>query len=122
MTINQLGSIVHRNAVSKGFYDDISDLLDHPTLTNKQKEFILYLWRSNRLMLIVSELSEGLEGLRNGNLSTEPNSGGLGEELADAQIRLADFGIDLGISLEDTVQRKHDYNVTRPFKHGGKQG
>jgi hypothetical protein len=118
--LESLGKAVHENAVEKGFYDQIRELLVHPELTDRQKDFIRFLWRSNRLMLMVSELAEGLEGLRKNNLSGDPKSGGLLEELADAQIRLADFVYDEWMDLDLAVQDKHEYNLTRPKMHGGK--
>lgn len=120
MTINELGQAAKLNAVRKGFYDEITELLAHPALSYAQKMFIRHLWRANRLMLIVSELAEANEGLRHGLLSSEPGSGGLGEELADAQIRLADFAADELIDLEKAVEDKHAYNTTREYRHGGK--
>lgn len=122
MKLNELGRSSFVNANKKGFYNKINELMQHNDLTQEHKEFILYLWRSSRLMLIVSELSEGLEGLRKGNLSATPKSGGLGEELADTQIRLADFSEDLGLDLESAVAEKAKFNDKREHMHGGKAG
>jgi hypothetical protein len=119
-TLKEIGFAACENAVVHGFYDEILELLDHKALTVKQKAFIRHLWRANRLMLIVSELAEGMEGMRSSNLSSEPKSGGLGEELADTQIRLAEFAYDEMIDLEKAVINKHTYNLTRPYKHGDK--
>ncbi len=105
--INELAKRINENAVEKGFYDGITDNADP-------------VWISNRLMLIVSELSEGLEGVRQGNLSSAPKSGGLGEELADACIRIFDLAHSLGIDLEAAIKEKMLYNSNRAFKHGGK--
>lgn len=120
-TLNEMARMFNDNAHKKGFYKQIDELMDHPQLTREQKDFILSLWRSNRLMLIVSELAEGLEGLSHGNLSSVPKSGGLGEELADAQIRLADFALDIGMDLEVAILEKHKFNTLREYKHGNRQ-
>jgi NTP pyrophosphatase (non-canonical NTP hydrolase) len=105
--INNLAKEIYVNAINHGFYDGIDD--------NKNPT-----WIAARLMLIVSELAEGLEGIRNGNLSCEPKSGGLGEELADACIRIFDMSESLDIDLEKAILDKMAYNKTRSFKHGGK--
>lgn len=41
-------------------------------------------------------------------------------ELADAVIRLGDLVHLLGGDLQAVVKEKHDYNWTRPYKHGKK--
>ena len=80
-----------------------------------------------RIMLIIGELSEFHEHLRNGANPTDhwidPNGkpDGPAVELADVQIRLWDLIGDLNFEpnqFEQIILAKHDYNVTRPFKHG----
>lgn len=118
---------IWRNARDKGFYSKIDELLSSDALRPDQKEFIRTIWMSNRLMLIVSELAEALEGLRHGNFSSDPKSGGVGEELADAQIRLLDLCRDIAyrdnpdFNLEDAVDSKMKYNSGREKMHGGKR-
>lgn len=111
--INDLGKKIFENAKQKGFYDEMQLVFGNEGYSNP-------IWLSNRLMLITSELSEGLEGVRDGNLSSEPKSGGLGEELADACIRIFDLAYSLNIDLEQAIIQKHNYNTLRPRKHGRK--
>lgn len=119
-TIQEYAEEIHQNARNKGFYDQIEELVAHPNLTLKQKGFIEYLWRASRLMLVVSELSEGLEGLRKGNMSGEPGSGGYAEEITDAGIRLLDsFKFD-GLNAEALMRSKMDFNAKRAHMHGNK--
>ena len=46
---------------------------------------------------------------------------GIPIELADIVIRIMDYCARAGIDLEDAVQQKHRYNLTRPYRHGGKR-
>ncbi len=86
-----------------------------------------------KIALIHSELSEALECFRKGELA-EWMSGahnkpeGFGVELADAIVRICDlyeavrreFGPTFP-DLNSVISRKHEYNRTRPFRHGGKK-
>lgn len=76
------------------------------------------------LMLIVTELAEAAEDLRTGNMCPPYVPGhkpeGFGIELADAVIRIMDLAEYMGYDLEHLMERKHEYNRTRPYKHGKK--
>ena len=46
---------------------------------------------------------------------------GFNIEMADAVIRIADLMEALGLNLEAAIKLKHNYNKTRPYRHGGKR-
>lgn len=81
----------------------------------------------SKLMLIVSELSEALEEYRKNSGVPSYYSGdngkpeGIGAELADVVIRVGDLAGILNFDLEENVRLKMAYNITRPFRHGGKK-
>lgn len=115
------GNRIFNNAVKKGFYEQIQSVLsklDDP----EDIAFVRKIWASHRLMLIVSELSEGLEAIRDDNYGLAPKSGGLGEELADARIRIEDlFRYEYpGSNFDVVTEDKMTYNESRPYKHGRK--
>lgn len=120
LTISQAGQWAYANAISKGFYKDFDRLLDLVSVfgTHDDVKFLRQIWLSHRLMLIVSELAEGLEAIRDSNMSSVPKSGGLGEELADAGIRLVDLCQHINIELEKAMKDKMVFNESRPYKHG----
>lgn len=70
------------------------------------------------LCLIHSEISEALEGVRNHLKVGE--DGWLGEELADAVIRIFDLCEHEGIDIIGEIEKKHEKNKDRPYRHGGK--
>lgn len=84
-------------------------------------------WDSDRndgemIALMHSELSETLEALRHGNPpdSHIPEFSGAEAELADVVIRAMDMAAARGYRLGEAIAAKHEYNRSRPYKHGGK--
>lgn len=79
-----------------------------------------------KLMLTVSELSEGLEALRSLGADglLDPTLGdpdkirNWGEELADAQVRIGDLSGMTKVNLGDEQIAKMKVNEGRPHKHG----
>lgn len=73
------------------------------------------------LMRIVEEIAEGSQWLRQGHAQPSdhiPDYLGIEEELADAVIRIMDFGEGMGYRVADAVIAKMKFNLTRPYKHG----
>lgn len=70
---------------------------------------------SEKLMLIVSEVAEAMEGHRK-NLPDDklPHHSMLAVELADAAIRIFDLAGALNIPLGNIILEKLTYNATRP--------
>ena len=91
---------IHELAIRKGWW-------------NKRREV------PELLCLIHSEVSEALEAYR--NHIPEGEKGCLSEELADAVIRIFDMAEAMDIDIVKAVEKKHEYNKTREFRHGGKE-
>lgn len=78
----------------------------------------------DKLMLIVSEAAEALESIRNGEDNLWFNGAkpeGLAAELADIMLRTIQMAAFKNIDLNTVMELKHEYNLTRPPKHGGKK-
>ena len=80
-----------------------------------------------KLCLIHSEVSEALEELRQGEgphqfISYDEDTKPIGFviELADIMIRTLDLCGALDLDIEEVIRVKHEYNKTRPHRHGGK--
>lgn len=123
-SLNEIAQEAHENAKAKGFYDDPPTALE-------------------RHMLIVTEIAEASEEMRNGtpevyfrafdetiidpghtgfHMHVADNSKPEGEliELADAIIRICDYAGSRDWDLDAAVALKMRYNSTRPHMHGGK--
>lgn len=139
-TIFDLQNEVHNTAVTKGFWETEHKLLNHPDLDDEDKKNIKLAFQSQRLMLVVSELAEGMEVLRKKDY--EPTSDEIkklldeatdeefpelfvkyvkdqySDELSDASIRIMDISGGDDVDLEWHIKAKMRYNATRPYKHG----
>lgn len=106
MTLNEYRDHVHANATAHGWYEQ-----PNPNIPEK-------------LMLVVSEVSEALEEYRNGRLDTWQGEGGkpegFGIELIDALIRILDLAGHLKLDVDGLFWAKHEFNRGRPYRHGGK--
>lgn len=108
--INGLSDDVHELARSKGWYEDQEKSLDAIAA---------------KLALVHSEVSECVECLRDGDerlrFADSGKPEGLPAEMADIIIRTLDLAGWLGVDIGRAVLVKHEYNATRPHRHGGKR-
>ena len=111
-TIRCWADAIHENAKEHGWWDDAA--------TAEEKHKIL----PEKLLLVITELAEATEDDRNGTMDTYLSAGGKPEgfwvEVADAVIRILDLAGAFKVDLEHIIEVKHEYNKTRPHRHGGK--
>ena len=107
MTLNELRDECHAIARSKGWYDG-------PGERNIGEQ----------LMLIVTEVAEAMEDLRDEKMTMSVDVAGkpigFPSEIADVLIRVFDLAGYLGIDLDSAVEAKMKFNRRRSYRHGGK--
>lgn len=122
-TLNALGEMFHDNAVKHGFWpfskeheEKCSNII-HPINANQIDVNLRN--KGELIALMHSELSECLEGIRKPHQDEHCQEFTSEEvELADAMIRIMEYGTAYKLRLAEAILAKHKYNVSRPFKHG----
>lgn len=98
--LQELIDDVHSNARNKGFWEGERNT-------------------GEAIALMHTELSEALEAARAGYpVDNKVPFDNFTVELADCVIRIFDMAGGMGLSLVDALLAKHEYNQTRPHKHG----
>jgi len=140
MTINELIETSHSNSKAKGFWDKydyiINTLTNHKEFYRNDLDYTKQLFITQKLMLIVSELSESLEALRVNkicdttddilaledeefiNTFKEKVKDTFEDEIADVFIRLGDMCGHMNIDIEKHILLKQKFNSTRDKLHG----
>jgi NTP pyrophosphatase (non-canonical NTP hydrolase) len=124
--INNLAQDIGQWAREKGFREDFDDAdwleafaAEYFPTDDGRRDNLERIAKNHRrlanvskLMLMVSEISEGLEGMRDG--------GNYGEELGDLIIRVLENAECNRIPIGDEVTAKVAKNRDRPYRHGKK--
>ncbi len=112
-TLNMVTSQIAANNTEKGWYDDKIEFLSSMALLHSEVSEAVDAWRVYGTADVTDVWAKPGESL--------PKPEGVGSEFADIFIRLLDSCYLFEIDLSAEVQRKMNYNATRPHRHGGKR-
>lgn len=142
MKLNNLRDEIHKNAVEKGFHEQIDVLKkmqESGQFTATEIEAVSSAFLGQKLMLVVSELGESIEAHRTREradvekykrLKVYESDMNLSvvfenyikdtyeDEIADVIIRLLDVCGAYNIDIDFHIKEKMRYNSNRPKKHG----
>ena len=129
MNLTEFSKEVHENAVAHGWWDEERSFGDIIALCHSELSEALEEYRDkkpNVYYVIDMEQEDGqiIPCIRtdwgDGSFENEKPEG-IAVELADCIIRILDYCGKEGINIEQVIKIKHEYNKTRPYRHGGKK-
>jgi hypothetical protein len=122
-TLGEWSKEIYKNAAAHSWHDEPRSFAEIVALCHSELSEALEEYRSGRPMIYggCNMLGCREDCLRCGKLETlgvKPE--GKAVEMIDCLIRILDWCGAEGIDVDRIVRIKHEYNKTRPFRHGGK--
>lgn len=122
---NEFAREVHENAVAHGWWDDNRSFPEIVALCHSELSEALEEHRSGKQMRYFAcknPTPNGIAFTCNNDCARceHGKPEGMAVEMADCIIRILDWCGKEGIDIDAIIRTKHEYNKTRPYKHGGK--
>lgn len=128
--LNAFALEVHENAVTHGWWEEERSFGEIIALCHSELSEALEEYRAGRPMVwFTCKEIEGAQIVcdpctehrrQNGCKYRGDKPEGIAVELADCIIRILDWCGKEGIDMDAILRLKHEYNKTRPYRHGGK--
>jgi len=130
-SLNEFAADIHQNAVDHGWWEKERSFPEIIALIHSELSEALEEFRSGKPLfyynidecdgLPCSPILEGKHICENVNCTRGRKPEGVAVELADCIIRILDYCGKEGIDIETAIRIKHEYNKSRPYRHGGKK-
>lgn len=134
----QFAAEVHKNAVEQGWWEGERTFPEIVALIHSEVSEALEEYRDGKPLLYFPCNAGGVCCEEDGSAHCgsrpydpeNPNARcsaqskkpeGIAAELADVIIRVLDYCAYAGIDIENVLEVKHEYNKSRPYRHGGKK-
>lgn len=119
-TLNEWAAVIHQNAVEHGWWDEDRSFAEVVALCHSELSEALEEDRAGRPNLYCAACGSPEEA--DAAMCAECNGVGKPEgkaiEMLDCVIRILDWCGKEGIDVDRLLAIKHNYNITRPYKHG----
>jgi NTP pyrophosphatase (non-canonical NTP hydrolase) len=138
--LNKLAKEIHKNAVNHGWWDNERSFPEIIALCHSELSEALEEYRAGRPLVwaacIPTDIFAGCKHMTHcanekSNLGCtdygkhcqykDVKPEGIAIELADCIIRILDYCAHAGIDIDKAILMKHEYNKTRPYRHGNKR-
>lgn len=121
MNLNDLSKEIHQNAVNHGFWEEKKSFGDVTALFHSEISEAFEEYREGREPTEIYYSSKNKSFLNRKQTQACNKPEGIPIELADCIIRILDYCDHEGIDIEEAIRIKHEYNQSRPYRHGGKK-
>ncbi len=132
-SLNEWAKEIHENAVAHGWWDEQRSFGEIVALCHSELSEALEEYRSGQpnVYAVCGEDHTPCGGIecdhweafngscKQGVLIDKPE--GIAVEMADCIIRILDWCGKEGIDMDRMISLKHEYNKSRPYRHGGKR-
>ena len=124
---------IHRNAVEHGWWEEDRAFGEIVALCHSELSEALEEYRAGRPNVWYKCMKNPSPNDKNCGMCPFENDGtcevpelelkpeGIAVEMIDCLIRILDWCGKEKLDVEKIVQRKHEYNKNRPYRHGGKK-
>lgn len=115
---------IHANAIKHGWWDEDSSFgeivaLCHSELSEALEEYLdekPLVYQMQSYGIVSGRMETDLE-----KFFPQQKIEGIAVEMIDCLIRILDWCGKEGVDVDEILARKHEYNKTRPYRHGGKK-
>ena len=124
LDLNRFAQEVHENAVAHGWWEEERKFPEIIALCHSELSEALEEYRNDRPAFyyeIGIDYKDMIPVIDYARLVRGEKPEGIAVEMADCIIRILDWCGKEGIDIESILKAKHEYNKTRPYKHGGKK-
>lgn len=122
MNLTEFAKEIHDNAVTHGWWEKERNFGEIIALCHSELSEALEEYRDNRPQAYVVRTASEQEIITSiDDFKPNEKPEGIAVELADCIIRILDYCGRENIDIERIVKIKHEFNKSRPYKHGGKK-
>lgn len=121
--LNVLAADVHALAKLQGWWDKSPSFPEIIALCHSELSEALEAYRNGKEPQAISYLEKNCTrvGIDECSTSRCAKPEGIPIELADCILRILDYCGHADIDIDTAISIKHQYNQTRPYRHGGKK-
>lgn len=121
-SLNDFAKEVHQNAVDHGWYDEHRTFRDIVALCHSELSEALEEYRKRMPAVYFVDETADTDGDIETDMSRYKGQKleGIAIEMIDCMLRILDWLGSIEVDIENLLRLKHEYNKTRPYKHGGK--